>query len=206
MGFNIDKFDYWVQKVLPMVYDDSLSYYELLNKVVMKLNEVIDESNKYFEQDLKSFVASVLLDWYKDGTLATIINDEVFAEMTENIRRYGSDPKYFGAVGDGVTDDTVPVRQAISYAENNKVKVFFSGVYAITGEIEVKQPLLLEGTGSGSGYGEQALTAYKQISGLRVKGTGQRDFERVVYIEVPQVIRTTHLYLLHSIYKLKTFF
>ena len=26
-------FRYWCQKVLPLVYDDSLSYYELLNKI-----------------------------------------------------------------------------------------------------------------------------------------------------------------------------
>lgn len=31
----------WCQKVLPLVYDDSLSYYEVLCKVVAKLNELI---------------------------------------------------------------------------------------------------------------------------------------------------------------------
>lgn len=34
-------FRFWCQKVLPIVYDDSLSYYELLNKVVTYLNNVI---------------------------------------------------------------------------------------------------------------------------------------------------------------------
>lgn len=34
-------FRFWCQKVLPIVYDDSLSYYELLNKVVNYLNNVI---------------------------------------------------------------------------------------------------------------------------------------------------------------------
>lgn len=34
-------FRFWCQKVLPIVYDDSLSYYELLNKVVVYLNNVI---------------------------------------------------------------------------------------------------------------------------------------------------------------------
>lgn len=36
---------YWVQFVTPLVYDDSLSLYELVNKVVYKLNEVIDRVN-----------------------------------------------------------------------------------------------------------------------------------------------------------------
>ena len=34
-------FRFWCQKVLPLVYDDSLSYYELLNKVVLYLNNTI---------------------------------------------------------------------------------------------------------------------------------------------------------------------
>ena len=38
-------FRYWVQKVLPLVYDDSLSYAELLYKVVAFLNNVIDTAN-----------------------------------------------------------------------------------------------------------------------------------------------------------------
>ena len=36
---------YNVQKVLPAVYDDSLSYYELLAKIQQKLNEVIASEN-----------------------------------------------------------------------------------------------------------------------------------------------------------------
>lgn len=37
------KFKFWCQKVLPLVYDDSLSYYELLNKMVVYLNNVITD-------------------------------------------------------------------------------------------------------------------------------------------------------------------
>lgn len=37
---------FWCQKILPAVYDDSLSYYELLNKVVHYLNETIKIVNQ----------------------------------------------------------------------------------------------------------------------------------------------------------------
>ena len=37
------KLRFWCQKVLPLVYDESLSYYELLNKVVDYLNNTIDD-------------------------------------------------------------------------------------------------------------------------------------------------------------------
>lgn len=36
---------FWCQKVLPLVYDESLSYYEVLRKLSEKLNEVIKEQN-----------------------------------------------------------------------------------------------------------------------------------------------------------------
>ena len=37
------KLRFWCQKVLPLVYDESLSYYELLNKVVYYLNNTITD-------------------------------------------------------------------------------------------------------------------------------------------------------------------
>lgn len=40
---------YNVQKVLPAVYDDSLSYYELLAKIQQKCNELI-EANNYLQE------------------------------------------------------------------------------------------------------------------------------------------------------------
>lgn len=52
---------YWVQKVLPLVYDDSLSYYELLCKVVDKLNEIVDTDNVLVESvnDLDGRVSTI---------------------------------------------------------------------------------------------------------------------------------------------------
>lgn len=50
--FHIEPLKLWVHKVLPVVYDDSLSYYEVLAKVTKKLNEVIDltdEQTQYIE-------------------------------------------------------------------------------------------------------------------------------------------------------------
>ena len=40
---GVKPFRFWCQKVLPLVYDDSLSYYELLNKVVDYLNKTIED-------------------------------------------------------------------------------------------------------------------------------------------------------------------
>lgn len=62
---KVENFRFWCQKVLPLVYDDSLSYYELLCKIVTYLNNTIsavnenteDVANLLFEfNELKTFV------------------------------------------------------------------------------------------------------------------------------------------------------
>lgn len=42
---TLSPFKFWCQKVLPLVYDDSLSYYELLCKVVDYINNIISDMN-----------------------------------------------------------------------------------------------------------------------------------------------------------------
>lgn len=46
---SLTNFRFWCQKVLPLVYDDSLSYYEVLGKMVVQLNDVIDDVNADIE-------------------------------------------------------------------------------------------------------------------------------------------------------------
>ena len=43
---TVRRLQYWCRLVLPAVFDDSLSYYELVAKVVEKLNEVIASNNE----------------------------------------------------------------------------------------------------------------------------------------------------------------
>ena len=43
---DLSKFKFYAHKVMPLVYDESLSYYEFLCKVIAKLNEVIENENE----------------------------------------------------------------------------------------------------------------------------------------------------------------
>jgi hypothetical protein len=79
-----------------------------------------------------------------------------------------------GAKVDGVTDDTVQIRSIIQYAEANNGGILVPGIAVITGEIEIKKRMIVQGVGSGSGYADNALTQYSQISGFLVKGTGTK--------------------------------
>lgn len=75
---------FWCHKILPLVYDDSLSYYELLCKVVAKLNEVIKMVDTG-EINVYNAVKEVLDEWKEDGTLDEIINEELFDDIEAEI-------------------------------------------------------------------------------------------------------------------------
>lgn len=51
MNYDLTTFKFWCYKVLPLVYDDSLSYYEVLCKVVDYINKLI-EQDKIFGDEL----------------------------------------------------------------------------------------------------------------------------------------------------------
>lgn len=52
---NMPYFRFWCYKVLPLVYDDSLSYYEILCKVVTYINKLI-EQDKIFGDELTNLL------------------------------------------------------------------------------------------------------------------------------------------------------
>lgn len=99
--FNkIPYFRFWCQKVLPTVYDDSLSYYELLCKVVAKLNEVIDSTNSVTDafnelveyvnhyldsQNFQELVNNKLDEMAQDGTLSNLINVTIFGDLNDKV-------------------------------------------------------------------------------------------------------------------------
>lgn len=61
---NLKHFRFWCYKVLPLVYDDSLSYYEILCKVVKYINDLIDQ-DKALGDELASQKAALqeVQDW-----------------------------------------------------------------------------------------------------------------------------------------------
>lgn len=97
----IDKLRYWCHKILPLVYDDSLSYYEFLCKMNAKLNEVIDSTNGLMEawerfqaelekawEDYKSALTAEWADYraemdLKYATLVGTVNTEINAIKTD---------------------------------------------------------------------------------------------------------------------------
>lgn len=65
---NVTKLKFWCQKVLPLAYDDSLSYYEVLCKTVNKINELRDA----VESDVERLDAK---DSELDGKITAVQNE-----------------------------------------------------------------------------------------------------------------------------------
>ena len=109
---DLGQFRFWCQKVLPLVYDDSLSYYELLCKVVNFLNETIENVelmgedmdklynayqelqgyvNTYFDNlDLQHEINNKLNEMATDGALSFLLSsllDDFKEEINGSIRR-----------------------------------------------------------------------------------------------------------------------
>lgn len=83
MNTDIKPIRFFCQKVLPLVYDDSLSYYEVLCKMNAKLNEVINAING-FEANIEGIVDEKLKPVYayidsenakQDKNLNDAVND-----------------------------------------------------------------------------------------------------------------------------------
>lgn len=85
-------FKFWCYKVLPLVYDDSLSYYELLCKVVKYINDLIDSDKAIIEDvdELKKDVEFVKnwIDNFDTTTLENLLSEVlakmIFVEITDS--------------------------------------------------------------------------------------------------------------------------
>ncbi len=86
---TIYTFRYWCQKILPAVYDDSLSYYELLCKVVDKLNEVIAlvQGSPAVVEQMQSDIAELqeLFEQFKEHGFDDYYADQVAQWIMDNL-------------------------------------------------------------------------------------------------------------------------
>lgn len=70
---NIKPIKAWSPKVLPLVYDDSLSYYEQVCKVVSKLNEVVELVNNELEEYVRERIDALFINAIYDAETETLI-------------------------------------------------------------------------------------------------------------------------------------
>ena len=85
---TLQPFRYWCQKVLPLVYDDSLSYYELLCKVVDYLNKAMEDVETLHGDVTSLHTAYTELQNYVNNYFSTL---EVQAEINNKLDSMAKD-------------------------------------------------------------------------------------------------------------------
>lgn len=81
---TLQPFRYWCQKVLPLVYDDSLSYYELLCKVVDYLNKTMEDIETLHEDVTSLHTAYTELQGYVNNYFSTLdVQNEINKKLDE---------------------------------------------------------------------------------------------------------------------------
>lgn len=89
---TLSRFKFWCQKVLPLVYDDSLSYYEVLCKVVEYINKLIAE-DKLIEENISELendlqIVQRWIDDFDTSYAEKIISDHlatmIFVEINDD--------------------------------------------------------------------------------------------------------------------------
>ena len=163
---QLSPFRYWCQKVLPLVYDDSLSYYELLCKVVDYLNKAMSDIETLHGDVTALLEAYKQLQNYVNNYFSTLdVQEEINKKLDELIESGKLDvifslfipyatPEMYGAKGDGVTDDTESIQNAL----NTKKPVYFKGKYLISKPLIVYNDIY--------GYGE-IVYAYNTNQGRK---------------------------------------
>ena len=90
---TMTRFKFWCQKVLPLVYDDSLSYYEVLCKVVEYINNLIGEDRLIEENitELQNELTEVQnwIDNFDTSYAEQIIKDHIATMIFVEINAQG---------------------------------------------------------------------------------------------------------------------
>lgn len=98
---DLSHFKFWCQKVLPLVYDDSLSYYEVLCKLTNYINDMIDNNDSLIAdvEQLKQEMV-VVQEWIKnfDTTFVEELVTEYIGKVVKNVVFGISTAGYFMAM------------------------------------------------------------------------------------------------------------
>lgn len=160
---TLQPFRYWCQKVLPLVYDESLSYYELLCKVVDYLNKTMEDVETLHDDvdalaDAYESLQNYVNNYFDNLNVQEEINAKLDAMASDGSLTALINPLIPDAVSDWLDEHITPTTPAI----DNTLTV--SGAGADAKVVGDKFKEISENTPNLWTLGDQTITNTYQVS------------------------------------------
>lgn len=129
---------------------------DILSNFCAYLNEVIDITNEYTKKidevlkwivsnGLEEAVIKQLNKWIDDGTMDSIINQQIFGdlsnkleELKNNFEKFVIQTYLYGVIGDGETDCSMAIQKIVDNASNGSYLAFPSGKIKLDYDVDYK--------------------------------------------------------------------
>lgn len=200
---ELKPFRYWCQRVLPLVYDDSLSYYELLCKVIDYLNKTIENVNELsenFDELRKEFIT---LKEFVDNYFTNLdVQEEINKKLDEMVENGTFDKlfskfltgiinvKCIGAKGDGISDDTSYFQEAI----NSGMIIFIPNGTYVVNELKFNSERIQIIGETNTFINSSVDWDFKDISNVYVKNITMNTGKIIIYKDYSN-LRDKNMYL-----------
>ena len=173
---TLQPFRYWCQKVLPLVYDDSLSYYELLCKVVDYLNKSMEDVETLHGDVTSLHTAYTELQNYVNNYFSTL---DVQEEINTKLDKMAES----GVLGN-ILSQIIPIGQPIFINTTNEM-TNKNAIYVLTtnGMIYMYKNKQFEATGLTYGSPNNVL-----INQITTTYTKFRDIDTIGYVRITSEI------------------
>lgn len=112
-------------------------------------DSMINDAVLYMKTNIIGAVDSIVAEMRNNGDFAELIESQVFSDFNHRLHKIESTarntPEYYGAVGDGVTNDTVAIQLAIDACNASDTLILSNKTYCIDAPLTINKKLNIEG-------------------------------------------------------------
>ena len=129
-------------------------YQQITDEIKSKIIENETYFNEIINKNLESIALTQMNNWLSDGTLESLINETALKNISDRVSVLENKtqpiitPEQFGAVGDGVTDDTEAIQRASDSCKSGQTLQFKANTkYKISDTITFYRTNVIDGNG-----------------------------------------------------------
>lgn len=203
-SIDISNFPYKCMKILPMVYDDSLSYYEVICKLNSFVVDLVDDFNTVFSsidatiaskvaEQVNVFMGEVTAElsnmrdeiqtkddavYFYLGQQIGILLDNINSfkgTVNASLSNFGLEITKFKAFVRTQLDSYIAYVDAQNTLQNNDVNAKFDDVYEIIDNLEIEYPLILNPATGVMSTIQQVLSSMYSILSLNAMNCTEFD-------------------------------